>query len=82
MSQSLHVHVLVNVLHSSTTHWIQVLTFIPFLDLGLIIQIIITWLLPSPKLGPRWALVFKTAELWGLEGMFPALSIKRGRGVC
>jgi hypothetical protein len=35
--------------------------------------------LPSPKLGPRWALVFKTTELWGLEGMFPTLSIKRGR---
>jgi hypothetical protein len=24
--------------------------------------------LPSPKLGPRWALVSKTTELWGLEG--------------
>jgi hypothetical protein len=45
MSQSLHVHVLVNVLHSNSTHWIQVLTFIPFLDLGLIIQITITWLI-------------------------------------
>jgi len=44
MSQSLHVHVLVNVVHSSSTHWIQVLTFIPFLDLGLIIQITIAWL--------------------------------------
>jgi len=36
--------------------------------------------LPSPKLGPRWALVSKTAELWGLEGMLPTLSTKRGRG--
>jgi hypothetical protein len=44
MSQSLHVHVSVNVLHSSNTHWIQVLTFIPFIDLGLIIQITIAWL--------------------------------------
>jgi len=44
MSQSLHVHVSVNVLHSSSTHWIQVLTFIPFLDMGLIIQITIAWL--------------------------------------
>ncbi len=38
--------------------------------------------LPSPKLGPRWALVSKTAELWGLEGMLLALNIKRGRGAC
>jgi len=38
--------------------------------------------LSSPKLGPRWALVSKTAELWGLEGMLPALSTKRGRGAC
>jgi len=38
--------------------------------------------LPSPKLGPRWALVCKTSELWGLEGTFPALSTKRGRGAC
>ncbi len=34
--------------------------------------------LASPKLGPRWALVSKTAKLWGLEGMLPALNIKRG----
>jgi len=38
--------------------------------------------LPSPKLGPRWALVSKTAELWGLKGTFLAFSSKRGRGVC
>jgi len=38
--------------------------------------------LPSPKLGPRWALVFKTAELWGFEGMLAALSTKRGKGAC
>ncbi len=38
--------------------------------------------LPSPKLGPRWALVSKTVELWGLEGMLPTLNIKRGRGAC
>jgi len=38
--------------------------------------------LPSPKLDPRWALAFKRAELWGLEGTFPALSTKRGRGAC
>jgi hypothetical protein len=38
--------------------------------------------LPSPKLGPRWALVSKTAKLWGLEGTLPALSTKRGRGAC
>ncbi len=38
--------------------------------------------LPSPKLGLRWALVSKTAELWGLEGTLPALSTKRGRGAC
>jgi len=38
--------------------------------------------LPSPKLGPRWALVSKTVELWGLEGTFPTLNIKKGRGVC
>jgi len=38
--------------------------------------------LPSPKLGPRWALVSKTAELWGLEGMLPAFNTKRGRGAC
>jgi len=37
---------------------------------------------PSPKLGPRWALVSKTTELWGLEGMLLAFSTKRGRGVC
>jgi len=37
---------------------------------------------PSPKLDPRWALVSKTTELWGLEGMLRALSIKRGRGAC
>jgi len=23
--------------------------------------------LPSPKLDPRWALISKTTELWGLE---------------
>jgi len=28
-------------------------------------------MLPSPKLGPRWALVSKIAELWGLEGHVP-----------
>jgi hypothetical protein len=38
--------------------------------------------LPSPKLGPRWALVSKTMELWGLEGTLQALSTKRGRGAC
>jgi hypothetical protein len=38
--------------------------------------------LPSPKLGPRWALVTKTVELWGLKGTFLALSTKRGRGAC
>jgi len=38
--------------------------------------------LPSPKLGPRWALVSKTMKLWGLEGTLPALSTKKGRGVC
>jgi hypothetical protein len=38
--------------------------------------------LPSPKLGSRWALVFKTMELWGLESMLPVLSTKRGRGAC
>ncbi len=37
--------------------------------------------LPNPKLGPRWALVSKTAKLWGLEGTLLALSTKRGRGV-
>jgi len=36
---------------------------------------------PSPKLGPRWP-SFKNAEVWGLEGPFPALSTKRGRGAC
>jgi hypothetical protein len=44
MFQSLHVHVSINVLHLSNTHWSQVLTFIPFLDLGLIIKITIAWL--------------------------------------
>jgi hypothetical protein len=44
MFQSLHVLVSINVLHSSSTHCSQVLIFIPFLDLGLIIQIIIAWL--------------------------------------
>jgi hypothetical protein len=34
---------------------------------------------PSPKLDPRWALIYKTMELWGLEGTFPTLSTKRGR---
>ncbi len=38
--------------------------------------------LPSPKLGPIWALVFKTTELWGLEGTLPTLNTKRGRGAC
>ncbi len=38
--------------------------------------------LPSPMLDPRWALVSKTTELWGLEGTFPALSTKKGKGVC
>jgi hypothetical protein len=38
--------------------------------------------LPSPKLGPRWALVFKTAKFWGFEGTLLALNNKRGRGVC
>jgi hypothetical protein len=38
--------------------------------------------LPSPKLGPRWALVFKTAELWGLEGTLPVPNTKRGRWAC
>jgi hypothetical protein len=36
--------------------------------------------LRSPKLNPRWALVFKIVELWGLESMLPVLSTKRGRG--
>jgi hypothetical protein len=38
--------------------------------------------LPSPELGPRWALVSKTTELWGLKGTLPALSTKRARGAC
>jgi hypothetical protein len=38
--------------------------------------------LPSPKLGPKWALVSKTAELWGLEGTVPTLNTKKGRGAC
>jgi len=38
--------------------------------------------LPSPKLDPRWALVSKPVELWGLEGTLPTLSTKRGRRVC
>jgi hypothetical protein len=38
--------------------------------------------LPSPKLSPRWALVSKTAKVWGLEGTLLALSTKRGRGAC
>jgi hypothetical protein len=38
--------------------------------------------LPSPKLCPIWALVSKTTELWGLEGMFPSLNTKRGRRAC
>jgi hypothetical protein len=38
--------------------------------------------LPSPKLDPRWALVSKTIELWGLEGMLLALSTKKGRRAC
>jgi len=38
--------------------------------------------LPSPKLGPRWALDFKTTELWGLEGTLLALNMKRGRRAC
>jgi len=38
--------------------------------------------LPSPKLDPRWALVSKIVELWGLEGMLPTLNTKKGRGVC
>jgi hypothetical protein len=38
--------------------------------------------LPSPKLGPRWALVSKIAKLWGLKGTFLALSTKRGKGAC
>ncbi len=37
---------------------------------------------PSPKLGPRWALVSKTAELWGLEGTLLAFNIKTGKGAC
>jgi hypothetical protein len=36
---------------------------------------------PSPKLGPRWP-SFKNAKVWGLQGLLPALSTKRGRGVC
>jgi hypothetical protein len=27
-------------------------------------------------------LVSKTVELWGLEGTFPVLNIKKGRGAC
>jgi hypothetical protein len=38
--------------------------------------------LPSPKLGPRWALVSKTMELWGLKGTLPAFSTKKGKGAC
>jgi hypothetical protein len=38
--------------------------------------------LPSPKLGPIWALVSKTTKLWGLEGMLPSLNTKRGRRAC
>ncbi len=38
--------------------------------------------LSSPKLGPRWALVSKTAKLWGLEGTLPTLNPKRGRRAC
>jgi hypothetical protein len=41
-----------------------------------------TNVLASPELGPRWALVSKTTELWGLEGTLPALNTKRGRGAC
>jgi len=36
--------------------------------------------LPSPKLGPRWALVSKTTKLWGFEGTLLAFSIKKGEG--
>jgi len=42
----------------------------------------LTDVLPSLKLGPRWAFVSKTVELWGLEGTLPALSTKKGRGAC
>jgi hypothetical protein len=38
--------------------------------------------LPSPKLGPRWALVSKAAKLWGLEGTLTAFNTKKGRGAC
>jgi hypothetical protein len=38
--------------------------------------------LPSPKLGPRWALVSKTTELWGLKGTLPTFSTKKGKGAC
>jgi hypothetical protein len=38
--------------------------------------------LPSPKLGPRWALVYKTMKLWGLEGTLPALDTKKAKGAC
>ncbi len=38
--------------------------------------------LPSPKLGPRWAFVSKTTELWRLKGTLLALNTKRGRGAC
>jgi hypothetical protein len=38
--------------------------------------------LPSPKLGPRWALVFKTTKLWGFEGTLLTPNTKRGKGAC
>jgi hypothetical protein len=49
------------------------------------LQMILHWVfkvdaLPSPKLGPRWASVFKTTELWGLEGTLPALITKGVEG--
>jgi hypothetical protein len=36
--------------------------------------------LPSPKLGPKWALVFKTAELWGLEARSQLSALKGVEG--
>jgi len=59
------------------------------MELCIIVLYVLQWCweyvhdaLPSPKLGPRWALVSKIAELWGFQGTLPTLSITRGRGAC
>ncbi len=62
--------------------WYLKLALSGLIELSVVLVFSPNDVLLSPKLSPRWALVSKTTELWGLEGTLPILSTKGGRGAC